>query len=407
MKPNRAIKLLLTVAVLACGMGFAATSPFYIPAAGSPYFALTLISVVVICLRRAPSLRTGLQVLLAGAALTAELRFFVQAHLFSLVSCLSCVGLGSLLIIAARAVWAEGDDRKGFLLGFAGAFLLAAVDYFGLNLLRLTEDPGARALDLYLYSFDASLHVQPAFLVGQAFEKWIWLNRIGLFFYIGLFIPLGSVYAGQLLRNRRRALEALTAFVIAAPLGILFYRLFPAIGPLHAFPKNYPWRPLTFSQASNLVPKPFSADGLKNAMPSLHMTWVLLACWFSRGLSWWDRALAILFAGFTVLATLGTGEHYAIDLVVAFPFALSIQYLCSFSLSWKDEQRLRACFYGLLLTLAWLVMLRYEAPVFWINPFLPWTACILTVGFSNSGMKIPGRIVRSVYLKTAAAHASP
>ena len=103
------------------------------------------------------------------------------------------------------------------------------------------------------------------------------------------------------------------------------------------------------------------------------------------------------------MATLGTGEHYFIDLVVAFPFATMIQYLCSFSLSWKEEQRLRACFYGLLTTLGWLVMLRYEPRVFWITPVLPWTACILTVGFSITGMTIPRRIAAGGDVKAAAA----
>jgi hypothetical protein len=66
--------------------------------------------------------------------------------------------------------------------------------------------------DLYLFSFDASLHVQLAFLVGQAFAVLPWLRAIGVAFYIALPIPMAMVYAGQLLRGREKAFPAMAAF---------------------------------------------------------------------------------------------------------------------------------------------------------------------------------------------------
>jgi hypothetical protein len=60
------------------------------------------------------------------------------------------------------------------------------------------------------------------------------------------------------------------------------------------------------------------------------MAWVLLVWWYSRALSWWERSIAFFFLFFTVLATLGTGEHYLIDLVVAFPFAVFVEALVRF-----------------------------------------------------------------------------
>jgi hypothetical protein len=41
------------------------------------------------------------------------------------------------------------------------------------------------------------------------------------------------VYAGQLRRGREKAFPAMAAFLIAGPIGILFYNLFPALGPTH------------------------------------------------------------------------------------------------------------------------------------------------------------------------------
>jgi hypothetical protein len=54
------------------------------------------------------------------------------------------------------------------------------------------------------------------------------------------------------------------------------------------------------------------------------------------------RSIALAFLVFTVLATLGTGEHYFVDLMVAFPFALMIQAICAYDLRWNDPRRVQA-----------------------------------------------------------------
>jgi PAP2 superfamily len=308
-------------------------------------------------------------------------------------------------VIGLQAVWAHTDKRNLMVWGFAGASVLVASEYFGLNLLRMTEDPNTKVFDLYLLSFDTSLHVPVAFVMGQAFQKWVWLRLTGLLCYVGLFIPMAVVFAGQLVRNRQKALETLAAFMVAGPIGMFFYHLCPAVAAGHAFPDNFPWHPLSYDQGSRLFLEPIYGAGLRNAMPSLHMTWVLLAYWFSRGLSRWERAVAFFFATFTVVATMGTGEHYLIDLIVAFPFALMIQYLCVFSLPWRNEQRLRPFLFGLFATLTWLFLLRYETRVFWLSPAIPWVACILTVAFSVTSMKVPWRVTPAAAGAVASADA--
>jgi hypothetical protein len=390
MKLSLGPKILLTFLVLGSLLGFAATPYFCVPAANSAYFALTLIGIAIICLRLTPSWRTVLWALLAGASISAEVDFFV--HPFSPVAWVSSFGFGSLLVLGAQAVWTNGEERDRILWGFAGASVLVASEYFGLNLLHLTEDPSAKVLDLYLFSFDNSLHVPLGFLMGQAFQKWLWLHLVGLFCYVGLFIPMAVVFAGHLVRDRKKALEALAAFIVAAPLGVFFYRLCPAVGPIYVLSGNFPWHPLSYSDASRLFLEPISSDALRNAMPSLHMTWALLAWWCSRGLSRWERAVPMFFATFTVVSTLGSGEHYLVDLIVAFPFALMIQHLCTFSLPWSGEQRRRAFLFGLLTTLAWIAVLRYEPRVFWISPVIPWAAAILTVGLSISSLRSPWHV---------------
>jgi len=205
---------------------------------------------------------------------------------------------------------------------------------------------------------------------------------VSLLFYIALAIPIAVIYAGRFLRLREKALPSFVGFLATGPLGVLFYNLFPALGPVHLFLRDFPWNPLATRSVSRLYTEPVAIPGAPNAIPSLHMAWVLLAWWYSRGLSWAERGIALVFLFFTVLATLGTGEHYFVDLIVAFPFAVLVEALCSFSLPLKDKLRLAAILVGLLSILGWFAALRYATHLFWVSPLVPWILSVFTVASS-------------------------
>ena len=264
-------------------------------------------------------------------------------------------------------------------LAFVPALLFVTSDWGSTILLGWTEKANPKVLDLYLFSFDSSLRVQIAFLVGQAYALWPWFRAAGMVFYIGLPMVIGLVYAGQLLRDRPRAVSAMIAFLITGPVGVIFYNLLPAVGPIHIFLSQFPWKPIPTEQVTRLLVEPIAVAGLRNCMPSLHMSWVLLAWWYSRGLSIWERGIAMAFLVFTILATMGIGEHYLIDLIVAFPFAVFLQGVCALGLRWNDRARVAAVVYGLLLTLGWICALRLALKAFWMSPVIPWACCILTV----------------------------
>jgi hypothetical protein len=181
---------------------------------------------------------------------------------------------------------------------------------------------------------------------------------------------------------REKAIPSFVAFLATGPVGVIFYNVLPALGPAHLFGKAFPWHALTVEQSSRLFVEPIALSGAPNAIPSLHMAWVLLVWWYSRGLSWWERSVAFAFVFFTVLATMGTGEHYFIDLVVAFPFAMLVEALCAFELPFKERRRLTALAVGLFVTLGWLLALRYCVHFFWRSTALPWIFCAATVAVS-------------------------
>jgi hypothetical protein len=403
---SRTSKILLTLALVAAAAWLGNSATFYNEALVSAFFGIALASVLIIHFRVRPSWQDALLVL-AGTLLLAAVDFRVHHFKPALMAWFSFAGLSSLLIFGLRTVWAKDADRKLLLLGFVPALLFVTSEYFADNLLQFTSALHPKVYDLYLFSFDSSLRVQIPFLMGQAFSLWPNLRAAGLIFYIGLPIPIALIYAGRVLRMREKAIPCFVAFLATGPVGVLFYNLLPALGPVHIFGKAFPWHPLPVAQATKLFLEPIAVAGAPNAIPSLHMAWALLAWWYSRGLSGWERSIAFAFLFFTVLATVGTGEHYFVDLIVAFPFALLMESLCEFSQPLMDRRRLTGFGVGLFGTLLWLLALRYAAPIFWISALLPWTLCAVTIAISlvcesrlRSGNEISGARTTPAPLQT-------
>ena len=356
---------------------------FYASAIASTFYPYVFASVIFIHLRlRFRWIDVG-GIILLGVLFALFDALVLHPGTVYIVTWVSFLGMGSLAIMGLRAVWMEGEERRLILLALLPGILILASNHFAGYLHKWTESAHPKTLDLYLYSFDSSLHVPIAFLAGQAYAKWKLLGDVSFVFYVGLPFTLALVYAGQAVRLRGKAIPIFVAFLIAGPIGGIFYNLFPALGPIHLFGDRFPWQPLTTDQARRLLLEPVPLVGLRNAIPSLHMGWTLMAWWYSRGLSVWERGLAFAFVSLTAFSTMGTGEHYFIDLVVAFPFVLFLQALCTTSLDWTDSRRLMPFLFGLITILVWLWALRFHPQVFWYSPLIPWLCCVLTIGVTE------------------------
>jgi len=146
--------------------------------------------------------------------------------------------------------------------------------------------------------------------------------------------------------------------------GFLLYNLYPAVGLGVLCPESFPHGP----------PPTFSGEpyGTRNCMPSLHMSWILCLAFAVFRMGPRVRAAALVVVGFTILSTLYLG-HYWIDLVAAFPLALSFQALTASGLSWKAPARSQALAGGLGMLGVALASLR------WLHPWV--VACpALTLG---------------------------
>jgi PAP2 superfamily len=380
---DRIWRVLLSSLILAAVPALAVSHVFYVSAIASTFYPYVFASVIFIHLRmRFRWIDVG-GIVLLGLLFALFDALVLHPGAVYIVTWVSFLGMGSLAIMGLRAVWLEGQERRLILLALIPGILILASNHFAGYLHKWTESAHPKTLDLYLYSFDASMHLPIAFLAGQAFAKWKLLGDLSFVFYVGLPFTLAVVYAGQAVRLRERAIPIFVAFLIAGPIGGIFYNLFPALGPVHLFAERFPWQPLTTDQARRLLLEPVPLSGLRNAIPSLHMGWTLMAWWYSRGLSIWERGLAFLFVALTIFATMGTGEHYLVDLVVAFPFVLFLQALCAVSLDWNDSRRLVPFLFGLIAPLVWLWALRFQPHVFWYSPVIPWACCVATIAVTE------------------------
>src|SRR6185369_1679827 len=85
----------------------------------------------------------------------------------------------------------------------------------------------------------------------------------------------------------------------------------------------------------------------------------------------WMRALAAAFLAITLLATVGLGFHYVVDVVAAFPLTLAAQAWATRVTS--ERLRRMAIAAGLAMTLAWIAMVTWSdvflalpAPALWL-----------------------------------------
>ncbi len=196
------------------------------------------------------------------------------------------------VLLALAAVWKPKLRQHFFLLGFllpVSLICVTAADHIVIHL------AASRTIDAEMGKLEGGFS---AGLYRWTLHHWYANLALGAVYY-GL--PL---YSAAVLIVSPRRFDFARAWVLAALPAPLFYLAFPATGPAH-------------------IGDPFAP---RNCIPSLHLTWALLAAVYVAP-RW--RPLAIVFAALTAVATLGTGEHYVADLIVALPYAWATCWVVS------------------------------------------------------------------------------
>ncbi|HTZ97824.1 MAG TPA: phosphatase PAP2 family protein [Terriglobales bacterium] len=347
-----------------------------------PYLPLAIAGGLIFYLRNWPSKLELAAWILMSAGFAVIVRFPHDHNWINTSSgVLALFGLGAFLMLGLRWLWSDTDARRRTYAMLAPA---AALVFFVLSAQRALSFANLlypKTYDLYLYLVDGSLGFQPSFLMGRAMAHSAILRLAAQVTYVSLPFVMALVYALRLPKQSERpSWDMITLFLLAGLGGWALYNIVPATGPGYVFSASFPWETLPYPSLHRLLLERIPVNGNipRNAIPSLHMAWVMLLYWNTKRQSPAMRYFLAVYLALTVVSTLGTGEHYFVDLVAGVPLAFAVQAIVAPDTRPSIWRRAAAASSGLGLTLFWLLLVRFCAKWMLISPIAPWGLVIAT-----------------------------
>jgi len=250
--------------------------------------------------------------------------YFLVAH-FSILGALSL-----MLVAGIRAALVPRDSTRCAWLVLISLMSILVSIPLTLALAGLAKFEPYR-YDLYMAVIDRTFGY-PNFLIGEYLSHHVLEASVVYTAYAAFyFVALLTISAYLWLRPMRDMWLVVRTFLINFCLSIPFYGLIPVSGPRYAF-RGFPQLPEQFTLST------ITLKAAPNGMPSIHTSTALLVVWFTWRWKWWGRTAGLAFLALTIIATLGTGEHYLIDLIAAVPYtALILRLGIGAGFGVKDE----------------------------------------------------------------------
>ncbi|MEO8576046.1 MAG: phosphatase PAP2 family protein [Gemmatimonadales bacterium] len=319
------------------------------------------------------------RVLRAGVVLEVLRMIAVLASGVPLDSALLSTGYGFLAAALADFLLSR-EWRYAFLTALVPIGMAAAPVGLGGLVRKLTP----KTFDGALLALDATFRVPFSKLIGELFEIAPPIAALSLISYA---ILPGAIAAGLAYEeyNHRRGVtrgvgvNLLLAYAVSGTIAALLYILCPATGPAHAFKSGFPSH-LPDSSTVSLILAPYAPLSPRNAMPSLHFGWGVLLARSTAGARRSVRLIALSFAVMTAIATIGSGEHYVLDLIAAVPFVVALE--AATARGNVSRRRRMALISGVLLFGSWIATVRSApntVPFFESNPALVWGLAVVTI----------------------------
>jgi hypothetical protein len=347
-----------------------------------PYLPLAIAGGLIFYLRSSPKVLEQIVWVLLSAGFATIVHFPRDNNWINTGSgVLALFGLGAFFMLGLRWLWSGPLERRKTYAVLAPASSLVFFVLSAQRALNLANLLYPKTFDLNLFVFDGSLGFQPSFLMGRAMAGSALLRIAALLAYVSLPFVMALIYALRLPKGTERpSWDMITLFLLAGLGGWALYNLVPATGPAYVFGADFPWRSLPYASLHRLSLDRIPVTGSipRNAIPSLHMAWVVLLFWNTKGLSRGIRIFMAIYVALTVVATLGIGEHYFVDLVAGLPFALFVQAVVWPGDKPRFSDRAITSVSGLGLTLAWLMLVRFGTKWMLVSPILPWALVLAT-----------------------------
>jgi hypothetical protein len=291
--------------------------------------------------------------------------------------------MGALAMYSARGPDTHRSRSRYALL--TGLILCLYVLLSGFPL-SFSAQSGTVPVDFVAYAGDEALGGQFSQWVESLFLAAPALAQLCFHVYNAVALGLAAILAWQIAVRESPTRGAVLSFLIAGALGHTIYLLFPVIGPRFLFGLDGPYVsatsvfPSPVPLAAELVLPAVIPSVPRNCMPSLHTGWALLVFWQSRAFGWRGRFFGASFLVLTMLATLGFGLHYLVDLIAAVPFAAALHAF----FTPRGERVERARRHALLVSgvsfVAWLLLVRFGTRILSLSTVLAWAlaavACV-------------------------------
>lgn len=330
---------------------------------------------------------TRVRVIALATAIGIDLIFVViraiEGRLFT-------VGNGPTIVLTALAVLAAwrwtGERRRTALRAIAFGALLILATKVGEIWLDVTAWARPMVLDPYAQLADHALG-NPAWFVGHALEvagpvplsvvRWVYFELPVAAIVVAVW-QLRGVTTGPWPRH-----HLVRTFLALGLIGPLWYVIFPVVGPILAFgPQGHGMEladvwpniipPLPFS----LEPMPFDGITPRNCMPSLHTAWALSLFIHSRRGPRWLRYGGAFWLVCTLIATLGLGAHYGVDLIAGAALCLTVESALRDPDRGWGQYRIRVVALGIITFAATLLSTRYLAQQMAEHPLLSGVALL-------------------------------
>jgi len=213
------------------------------------------------------------------------------------------------------------SDRKRTEMALVFVLLTTILGWAGEAIARSLSSVRPGKLDLFVYQFDHVFH-DPSFVLGRMLYGHRWIQPILQIAYNSIPTAVAAAIAYHYYgRHRGEDIRLIvTAFALNIGLSPIVYSIVPVCGPIYAF-QSFPFDPGPVHASLMHI------NAAPNGFPSIHFSTALLIVWALRR-SPTGVVLATINALLMVGATLGSGEHYLLDLLASFPYAA---LMCSLS----------------------------------------------------------------------------
>ena len=287
------------------------------------------------------------------------------------------LGLASLALLLHKRVSGvpEQEFAHGKLLAACGLVVL-----MHLNVecwLALTAALHPATFDGAAFIFDSALGFQASVWLAQRFAEWPILATPSSLAYFSVAYGFSALYGLQLAAPERARANIITFIILCWSSAYLLYHFCPVAGPKYAFGADFPG---SLPDSGETVRTTFMVPPApRNAVPSMHFGWALGI--FISALSF-SRPVRIVFGvllALNALATLGLGEHYLVDLVIAFPYIVAMYALCLRPGAAAPKAIRNGVVFGLGSTIAWMAVLRAGARFMDTHHALAMLAVVVTL----------------------------